>query len=265
MNLYDYSARYYDGALGRFTTVDPLAEKYYSISPYVYCNNNPIKFIDPDGRMFGWPPFDPSYYRQAAANNQADKVIKENSSTLQKNGTLVVASMSDVNDAVVLGTVITRGSNAINIDGTPASGVDIGFAAVGAVIPVVSGSLLKGIVKSIGKALGIVSDAKKAEKVVDGAQSGARTQPRNLQEQLTLEEAKSGAGVDYSGRLGDPKYKENGGDFVKKQHNHNHGDGTSTEVHYDVNTKTGEASGFKIKDDTNSDSRGHRYPDLKTR
>jgi hypothetical protein len=39
-----------DPAYGRFTTIDPLCEKYYWISPYVYCNNNPIRFIDPDGR-----------------------------------------------------------------------------------------------------------------------------------------------------------------------------------------------------------------------
>ncbi|WP_280697186.1 RHS repeat-associated core domain-containing protein [Dysgonomonas sp. PF1-14] len=49
LNMYDYSARYYDPALGRFSTVDPLAEKYYSISPYVYCLNNPLKYIDPNG------------------------------------------------------------------------------------------------------------------------------------------------------------------------------------------------------------------------
>ena len=36
LNLYDYSARYMDPALGRFSTVDPMAEKYYSISPYAY-------------------------------------------------------------------------------------------------------------------------------------------------------------------------------------------------------------------------------------
>ena len=49
LNLYDYSARYYESALGRFTSVDPLAEKYYSISPYAYVMNNPLKYIDPDG------------------------------------------------------------------------------------------------------------------------------------------------------------------------------------------------------------------------
>ncbi|MFV0326925.1 MAG: RHS repeat-associated core domain-containing protein, partial [Bacteroides xylanisolvens] len=49
LNLYDYSARYYESAIGRFTTVDPLAEKYYSISPYVYVGNNPIIRTDPTG------------------------------------------------------------------------------------------------------------------------------------------------------------------------------------------------------------------------
>ncbi|WP_458408765.1 RHS repeat domain-containing protein [Bacteroides congonensis] len=50
LNLYDYGARHYDPVLGRFMTVDPLAEKYYSWSPYAYCLNNPMKYIDPDGR-----------------------------------------------------------------------------------------------------------------------------------------------------------------------------------------------------------------------
>lgn len=50
LNQYDIEARYYDSAIGRFTTIDPMAEKYYSWSPYVYVTNNPIKYIDPDGR-----------------------------------------------------------------------------------------------------------------------------------------------------------------------------------------------------------------------
>ena len=50
-DTYDYGARGYYPALGRFSmNVDPLAEKYPSISPYVYCMNNPVLFIDPDGR-----------------------------------------------------------------------------------------------------------------------------------------------------------------------------------------------------------------------
>ena len=30
---------------------DPLADKYYSVSPYAFCNNNPVNFVDPDGRI----------------------------------------------------------------------------------------------------------------------------------------------------------------------------------------------------------------------
>ena len=47
LDWYDYSARYMDGI--RFTTMDPMAEKYYDISPYVYCAGNPVNAIDING------------------------------------------------------------------------------------------------------------------------------------------------------------------------------------------------------------------------
>ncbi|MCC8145871.1 MAG: DUF6443 domain-containing protein [Bacteroidales bacterium] len=46
LNLYDYSARYYEPALGKFISIDPLAEKYYSRSPYTYASDNPIRYTD---------------------------------------------------------------------------------------------------------------------------------------------------------------------------------------------------------------------------
>ena len=53
IGMIDYGARFYDPDLSRWTTPDPLAEKYYGISPYAFCNNNPVNFVDPDGRFPG--------------------------------------------------------------------------------------------------------------------------------------------------------------------------------------------------------------------
>ena len=50
LDWYDYGARQYDAGLGRFVTVDPAAESYYKISFYVYCFNNPVNVIDPNGK-----------------------------------------------------------------------------------------------------------------------------------------------------------------------------------------------------------------------
>ena len=50
LDTYDYGARNYDAVIPTWTSADPLCEKYYNLSPYVYCANNPINAIDPDGR-----------------------------------------------------------------------------------------------------------------------------------------------------------------------------------------------------------------------
>ena len=50
LNLYDFGARRYDPATGRWLSQDPLAEKYYGHSPYLFCAANPMRYVDPEGR-----------------------------------------------------------------------------------------------------------------------------------------------------------------------------------------------------------------------
>ena len=49
LDWYDYGARFYDPALGRWHSIDPMAEKYYLFSPYNYTMSDPINLVDPNG------------------------------------------------------------------------------------------------------------------------------------------------------------------------------------------------------------------------
>ena len=64
--LYDSHARFMN-TTGRFLSMDPLAEKYYHISPYAYCAGDPVNLVDPDGRKIYYADGVPEWFKERFA------------------------------------------------------------------------------------------------------------------------------------------------------------------------------------------------------
>jgi RHS repeat-associated protein len=90
LNHYDFEARQLSMTLPRFTSLDPLAEKYYSISPYVYCGNIPVNRIDPTGL---------DWYTDHDGTYQYDpNLTKKNQSEILKEGQAYVGATHKFKD-----------------------------------------------------------------------------------------------------------------------------------------------------------------------
>lgn len=84
LNQYDYSARLLDNAYGRFPTVDPHSENYYSWSPYAYVMNNPMNATDPTGMDY-WSTNDPEEIARFMAVAKSNSFSKGKTLSLGEN------------------------------------------------------------------------------------------------------------------------------------------------------------------------------------
>ena len=89
LNTYDYGARQYNPVTGRWDRMDPHCESYYNVSPYVYCHNNPVMKIDPDGKD--------DYYTSdgkflGSNNKKTDYIYISDNYKQLKNGSYVIKS-----------------------------------------------------------------------------------------------------------------------------------------------------------------------------
>lgn len=77
IGLIDYGARLYDPTTARWTTQDPLAEKYTSFSPYSYCANDPVNLVDPNGEdNYRFDEDTGTFYLMEETDDQYDQVLK---------------------------------------------------------------------------------------------------------------------------------------------------------------------------------------------
>ena len=107
LNTYDYGARQYNPVVLAWDRVDPLCEKYYNVSPYMYCHGNPMRYIDPNGEYDFENTIQPNtIYNVIAvfptkyADDESRALIIDHDEAMKHVPVILVDNMSDFADAM---------------------------------------------------------------------------------------------------------------------------------------------------------------------
>ena len=121
-----FGSRYYSSDLSIWLSVDPMSDKYPSLSPYVYCADNPVRLVDPDGEEV-WFPDDPP----------KKNVLTSVKNTIQKVGAQIEAGLHQL-DLKVTGTAENRfcegNSDGANQGTITKRDVEVGMAIVATMV-----------------------------------------------------------------------------------------------------------------------------------
>ena len=153
----DFAARWYDPALGRFTTPDPLASEFPAWTPYHYTHNNPINLVDPTGMSAASP--DDIILRGA---NNSSVTIETDLIDVEVDASAFVGDLGGNytiggTDAVVTGLDIVG-----VVDPTPVSD------GLSAALSVGEGNYLDAAASVLGAAVPLVGDVAKVPKIAKG-------------------------------------------------------------------------------------------------
>ena len=220
LNVDQSRHRTYDYITGRWWQVDPKGESagQESWSTYHYSYNNPILNNDPEGDCGPCVLAIPAIVEGLAALSIGEGVL-----------------FAATGATAAVTTYELSKNTTETFDAVPSS-----FSGP------VSGTNANGVYPSIDK------PDKTEPPPGTNDKTGPRTEPVDLPEKLTLDEAQAGVGkqIMQYGKLKDPKYDQQ--TVTKDKIAHDHGDGTQTEIHYDRDRASGEGEGFKFKDTPNS-------------
>ena len=110
-----FGSRYYSSDLSIWLSVDPMASKYPSLSPYVYCADNPIKLVDPNGEEIDNPPteYNLTINGTTAILQTPDGLSKQYNLQNQKEYNSLLSNVNNAlsTGSIVAGTIGVAGEN----------------------------------------------------------------------------------------------------------------------------------------------------------